>query len=208
MKSKLCLSQQPKLLRFLENGEVRRVGATDTLHVSTRIIAATNEDLQKKVQEGTFREDLYWRLSGHNIRIPPLRERKEDIAELCAYFVSQSTPRRNKSFSDDAIDALRAYNWPGNIRELRRVCEQLLLTAPLPIIRAEDVQKLLTPTSTSTSELKFDFNKGLADMMNEFEKKAIEAALHIDKDVESLVKLLKISRSSLYKKIKDYNLNL
>lgn len=140
----LPLSQQPKLLRFLENGEVRRVGATESIHVSTRIIAATNEDLLKKVQDGKFREDLYWRLSGHKIRIPPLRDRKSDIPELCAYFVGQSTPRRNKSFSPDALEALMNYEWPGNIRELRRVCEQLLLISPLPIIREEDIKKVLT----------------------------------------------------------------
>ncbi|MCB9073457.1 MAG: sigma-54-dependent Fis family transcriptional regulator [Bdellovibrionaceae bacterium] len=204
----LPLSQQPKLLRFLENGEVRRVGANETIHVSTRLIAATNEDLQKMVQDGKFREDLYWRLSGHKIHIPPLSERKEDIAELCAYFVGQSTPRRNKTFSEDAIERLQSYNWPGNIRELRRVTEQLLLIAPLPIIRSEDVKKILSPATIESKELKFDFNKSLADLVSDYEKQAIEAALHIDKDVESLIKLLKISRSSLYKKIKDYNLNL
>jgi DNA-binding NtrC family response regulator len=204
----LPLSQQPKLLRFLENGEVRRVGSNEVIHVSTRIIAATNEDLQKKVQDGKFREDLYWRLSGHKLRLPPLRQRKEDIPELCAHFLSQSTPRRNKTFSEDAMSTLISYDWPGNIRELRRVCEQLLLISPLPIIRTEDVKKVLSPSSISLQELKFDFNKGLSDLISEYEKKAIEAALHIDKDIESLVKLLKISRSSLYKKIKDHNLNL
>lgn len=204
----LPLSQQPKLLRFLESGEVRRVGSTESIHVHTRIIAATNEDLQKKVQDGKFREDLYWRLAGHKIRISPLRERKIDIPELCAYFVGRSTPRRNKTFSPDAFDALESYDWPGNIRELRRVCEQLLLISPLPIIREEDVKKVLTPSTSENKELKFDFNKGLAELINDYEKRALEAALHIDKDVEGLVKLLKISRSSLYKKIKDYNLVL
>lgn len=204
----LPLSQQPKLLRFLENGEVRKVGSTEILHVNTRIIAATNEDLQKKVQDGKFREDLYWRLSGHKIRIPPLRDRKEDIAELCSFFMALSTPRRNKSLSSDALQALTNYDWPGNIRELRRVCEQLLLISPLPIIREEDIKKVLSPTSTTGQDFKFDFNKGLSELLNDYEKRALEAALHIDKDVEALVKLLKISRSSLYKKIKDYNLHL
>ncbi len=204
----LPLSQQPKLLRFLENGEVRKVGSTEVLHVSTRIIAATNEDLQKKVQDGKFREDLYWRLAGHKIRIPPLRDRKSDIPELCAFFMNKVTPRRNKSFSPDALQALMSYEWPGNIRELRRVCEQLLLISPLPIIREEEIKKVLSPTSVINQDLKFDFNKGLSELLNDYEKRALEAALHIDKDIEALVKLLKISRSSLYKKIKDYNLNL
>lgn len=204
----LPLSQQPKLLRFLENGEVRKLGSTEILHVNTRIIAATNEDLQKKVQDGRFREDLYWRLSGHKIRIPPLRDRKADIPELCTFFINRSTPRRNKTFSPDALQALMKYDWPGNIRELRRLCEQLLLVTPLPIIREEDIRKILSPTSITGQDFKFDFNKGLSELLNDYEKRALEAALHIDKDVEALVKLLKISRSSLYKKIKDYNLNL
>lgn len=202
------LSQQPKLLRFLESGEVRRVGSTDSIYVNTRIIAATNEDLQKKVSDGKFREDLYWRLSGHKIHIPPLRDRKSDIADLCKHFTKHSIPRRDKSFSDDAINTLMNYNWPGNIRELKRACEQLLLLSPLPIIRQEDVQKVLSPSSASSQELKFDFNKGLSEIMNDFEKKALEAALHINTDIEDLIKLLKISRSSLYKKIKDHGLEL
>lgn len=204
----LPLSQQPKLLRFLESGEVRRLGSTDSICVTTRIIAATNEDLQKKVQAGQFREDLYWRISGHKIKIPPLRERKTDIAELCTFFASRAGPHRKKTFAPDALEALANYDWPGNIRELRRVCEQLLLISPLPLIRQEDVRKILTPSLPETQDFKFDFNKGLSELCSEFEKRALIAALHIDKDVEALVKLLKISRSSLYKKIKDYNLNL
>lgn len=205
----LPLSQQPKLLRFLENGEIRRVGSTEPLSIHTRIIAATNEDLQKKVAEGKFREDLYWRLSGHKLHIRPLRERKEDIADLCSYFAKISIPRRDKSFSEDAITALTQYSWPGNIRELKRVCEQLLLISPLPIIRQEDVFKVLSPIANPPQrEATFDFHNGLAELMNNFEKQALEAALQIDKDIENLVKLLKISRSSLYKKIKDHGLEL
>lgn len=204
----LPLTQQPKLLRFLESGEVRRLGATESIIVKTRIIAATNEDLQQKIQAGKFREDLYWRLAGHKIRIPPLRHHKEDIPDLCAYFMSQLTPSRSKKISDDAIDELNKYDWPGNIRELRRVCEQLLLTSPLPIIRAEDVKHVLRPTSTAAQEFKFNFNNGLAELMNSYEKQALTAALQMEKDIESLIKLLKISRSSLYKKMKDFNLNL
>lgn len=204
----LPLSQQAKLLRFLENGEIRRVGANDTFHVNTRIIAATNENLQKMVGEGKFREDLLWRLAGHKVLIPPLRERRDDIPSLTAFFMQKSKTMKNKKMSDEALELLMSYHWPGNVRELKRVCEQAVLQAPLPIIRPEDIKGLISPSGISTAEWKIDLQRGLPDLVNDFEKKVLETALAQEKDVDALTKILKISRSSLYKKLKDFGLTL
>ncbi len=204
----LPLSQQAKLLRFLESGEIRRVGANETFHVQTRIIAATNENLQKLVSEGKFREDLMWRLSGHKISIPPLRERLGDLPLLVTFFMQKIRSFKNKTFSEGALEALQKYPWPGNVRELKRVCEQVALQSPLPIIRSEDLRPLLAPSSINTSELRIDLQRGLPDLVNDFEKKVLETALSQEKDVDALTKILKISRSSLYKKLKDFGITL
>lgn len=204
----LPLSQQAKLLRFLENGEVRRVGANESFHVHTRVIAATNENLQKKVSEGKFREDLLWRLAGHKIHIPPLRERKEDIPAIAHFFLQQSRLSKNKTFSEDAMATLQNYNWPGNVRELKRVCEQASLQAPLPIIRTEDLRPLIMPSGINSSEIRIDLHRGLPDLVSDFEKKVLETALSQEKDIDALTKILKISRSSLYKKLKDFDITL
>lgn len=204
----LPLSQQAKLLRFLESGEIRRVGAKESIRVQVRIIAATNQNLEILVKEGKFREDLLWRLNGKKLLLPPLRERIEDICELASHFIERERPRRNKTFAPDAIEALKLHTWPGNVRELRRLCEQISLHSPLPLIRREDVLKAL-PTSASSgvsTAASIDLGRGLNDLLNEFEAHVIQTALSRESDIDKAALLLGISRSSLYKKIKDYNI--
>ncbi len=201
----LPLNQQVKLLRFLETGEVRKVGAKDSVHIKTRVIVASNQNLQQLVKEGKFREDLLFRISGKKISLPSLRERKEDIAELSRHFLSLQKPRSNKMFSAEALESLMQYTWPGNVRELRRICEQLSISAPLPIIRAEDVNVLLHPATASGKSI--DYKQGLSAMLEKFESEAIQDLLNKEPDVEVAAELLKISRSSLYQKIKSYNLS-
>lgn len=202
----LSLPGQAKLLRFLETGEVRRLGAKETVMVQARVIAATNRNLNQMVTEGKFREDLLWRLSGKKILLPPLRERKEDIPELVRYFLSQDKARK-KDIGDDAMQVLQEYPWPGNVRELRRVCEQLILIAPLPVLRREDVLRVIRPPmENKASGSSFDLTRGLSDLVNEFEAQIIQKALEQQNDIDEVARLLKISRSSLYKKIKDHGI--
>ncbi len=201
----LSMPLQAKLLRFLETGEVRRVGAKETIMVQTRVIAATNRNLNQMVSEGKFREDLLWRLSGKKILLPPLRDRPEDIPELVSHFISLDKFRR-KDVGDDAMQLLKEYPWPGNVRELKRVCEQLVLTAPLPVLRREDVLQVVHPPAQMASGVNYDFAKGLADLVNEFEAQIIQKALTMHNEIDEVARLLKISRSSLYKKIKDHNI--
>jgi len=200
----LPLQNQAKLLRFLESGEVRRVGGRETIIVETRIIAATNQPLAKMVKEGKFREDLMWRLNGKKIDLPPLRERVADIKDLADHFLSMGRPKLGKKLSQDALAAMSAYGWPGNVRELKRVIEQALLISPLPIIRSADVLPLMrTSSATSATIENVDLTKGLGKLVEEFEKTIIERALKIRPEVDSAAELLSVSRSSLYKKIKD-----
>lgn len=200
----LPLSQQAKLLRFLESGEIRKVGAKDTQFVDVRVITASNIPLKKLISEKKFRDDLYFRLSAHRIELSPLRERKEDIEVIAAAFLENAKPRRNKSFDPAALVELVAYSWPGNIRELKRVCEQLILTSPLPVIRASDVHKLLNTVPADTiSSAPMGLDQTLEDFLRNQERKLIELCLGKTKDIDKSCAILKISKSSLYKKIKD-----
>lgn len=199
----LALPLQAKLLRFLETGEVRRLGSKDTITVQTRVIAATNRNLNQMVSEGKFREDLLWRLNGKKITLPPLRDRKEDIPELIRHFIALDKFRR-KDIGDDAMQLLTEYHWPGNVRELKRVCEQLILTAPLPVLRREDVMQVIRPAALSSAPTVYDPSRGLADLVSEFEAQVIQSVLSAQNDIDDASRQLKISRSSLYKKIKDH----
>ncbi len=202
----LSLPHQAKLLRFLETGECRRVGAKETVIVQARVIAATNRNLNQMVTEGKFREDLLWRLNGKKILLPPLRERPEDVPELVRHFLGKDKARR-KDIGDDAMQVLKEYPWPGNVRELRRVCEQLILTAPLPVLRKEDVlQVIRPPAQVQGSNTPVDLARGLSDLVNEYESQIIQKALAQQNDIDEVARLLKISRSSLYKKIKDHGI--
>ena len=199
----LSLPMQAKLLRFLENGEIRRVGAKESLVIKTQVIAATNKNLETLVAEGKFREDLLWRLNGKKISLPPLRDRKKDIPELTRHFLNLDKIR-NKELSPEAIKQLCLYSWPGNVRELKRVCEQLLADSPLPIIRGEDVTRYLPPLPSTRYSI--DFPGGLQAIVSEFEAETIKQCLKQTKDIDETSKVLQISRSNLYKKIKDHNI--
>lgn len=199
-------SHQAKLLRFLESGEFQKVGATEVQKVQVRIVAATNEKLTDLVDKGRFREDLLFRLSGHQLTIPPLRERTDDIKELAQHFLSERTITMKKTMGDDALEVLKKYSWPGNVRQLKRLCEHLALMAPLPIIRDSDVKKILFQETRVVSPESVPLDKGLNFLVEEYEKRVLKYALEQDLEIDELAKKLKISRSSLYKKVKDYEL--
>lgn len=137
---------QVKLLRILESGEYFRVGSSHLRKADVRVIAATNQDLWKKVEQGDFREDLFYRLDTVKIRIPPLRERQEDIIPIFRRFVSEYSAKYDSVYqglSDDARQLLISYRWPGNIRELRNVAEQLVVLEKSQFVTAETLQKYL-----------------------------------------------------------------
>jgi DNA-binding NtrC family response regulator len=138
----LPVDMQVKLLRVLQEQTFERVGGIKTLHVDIRLIAATNRDLKKAIADGTFREDLYWRLNVIPVELPPLRERSEDIPLLVEEFRKKLNKRLNKdveSFSADAMVMLQRYQWPGNIRELENIVERTLLFCGKPVVDVEDL---------------------------------------------------------------------
>jgi len=138
----LPLSQQAKLLRFVENGECQRVGSHTFEKVDVRILAATNQNLLQRMNEGKFRQDLFYRLSVVTLRLPNLRERRRDIAELAKHFLQQAAQNNQTkkcTFSFDALKQLKQYAWPGNIRELKNVCQHVSALSPGEIIHKENL---------------------------------------------------------------------
>jgi DNA-binding NtrC family response regulator len=138
----LTATQQAKLLRVLETGEFERVGSSKTRRADVRIVSATNADLQKEIETGKFREDLFFRLNTIQIHLPPLRERTEDIAILAGEFLTELVQRYRKQiqgFHPDAITALKTYAWPGNVRELRHVMERAVLLTRSDLIQTSDL---------------------------------------------------------------------
>ena len=137
--SDLSLSAQAKLLRAIQDVAVERVGGHGSRRVNTRIVAATNRPLSDMVSRGLFRTDLYYRLGGVEIHVPPLRSRREDISELATYFLARHSKTRELSLSDAAVDALRMYTWPGNVRELERFIERAVALAESNHIELDDL---------------------------------------------------------------------
>jgi DNA-binding NtrC family response regulator len=137
--SDLSMSAQAKLLRAIQDLAVERVGGIGSRRVNTRIVAATNRPLADMVSRGLFRTDLYYRLGGVEIHVPPLRARREDISELAMYFLSRHRQARELSFSDAAVDALRLYGWPGNVRELERFIERTVALTESDHIDLDDL---------------------------------------------------------------------
>lgn len=208
----LPLVNQAKLLRFLESGETRRVGARDSQHVQVRVIVATNRSLSEMVKAGEFREDLLWRVSGKVVRLPALRDRREDIPLLADHFLSLERPRRNKHFAEDALNLLKRLPFSGNVRELKRLCEQVSLQAPLPVIREQDLRQslpaALIPTGSvaSTTDADLDLSLGLNELTARYEAYIIRQALMRFSEPDLAAEKIGISRSSMYKKMKDYGI--
>jgi len=195
----LPMNLQAKLLRFLQFGEVRRLGSNKTLKIRARIVAATNRDLQKEVREGRFREDLYYRLNVFEIRLPPLRERTEDLPELCRQLlgrVAGELGRPTPTIGDDALDAIRGQRWPGNVRELENALERAMLLAGGGPISAEHFPGGDGATAPSAAKL---------EPLEVVEKRHILGILDIvGGDKRRAADVLEISRSTLRRKLIEY----
>ncbi len=198
------LTSQPmqmKLLRVLQEREIRRVGDTKDLKVDVRVIAATNEDLEKKVKDGSFREDLFYRLSVFPIHIPPLRERVGDVPLLVNYFLRRAGTKMGKTFRPDKqfIDALDKYNWPGNIRELENIIERSVLITEDQVLKAEDLPDEII--CFKSDEAGARTTQELKSAMEEAERKHIERVLRETNGNKKLAsKILNIDPATLYRK--------
>lgn len=195
------LALQVKLLRFLETGEFRRVGDVRERHVTVRVVAATNRDMEKEVAEGRFREDLYYRLNVVKLTIPPLRERKSDLPALIDHFIVR-TKDPSKQLSAEALAALEKYDFPGNVRELSHLIERGVLLSKGSLIEADD---LLLPKQVAASAAPMDAARLCS--LEEVEKVHIENALkQMNWNKTKAADVLGISVRNLYRKIDQYGL--
>ncbi len=198
---------QVKILRVLEERSFERVGGRETVHVDVRVIAATNRDLKKMVEEGTFREDLFFRLYVVNLRLPPLRERPGDLPLLIQHFVrhfAQENGKKLEGITPDAVSALAAHPWPGNVRELRNVIERMVVLARGDRLTARDLPPSFRPTGGEASAL---VPKGGPLSLEDAERQMIVRALKAhDNNVTRAAADLGISRRTLHRKLNEYNL--
>jgi DNA-binding NtrC family response regulator len=195
------MTQQAKLLRVLQTGEIQRVGSSRTRKVDVRVLAATNADIGVEIGEGRFREDLLYRLNTVEIHLPPLRERREDIPLLAMHFLRRLAARYQKrlgGFDPDALQALLDYRWPGNIRELEHTVERAVLLASAPTIQPEDLNLRSRHADIPA----------LDEMtLEEVEQTLIRKALaRHDGNVTRAAEALGLSRSALYRRLQHYGL--
>jgi two-component system nitrogen regulation response regulator NtrX len=194
---------QAKVLRVLQEGEVTRIGATKSLAVDVRVLAATNKPLEREIAARRFREDLFHRLNVIPIQVPALRERRQDIPQLVEHFVArlaESAGVKPRDFAEDALKALAERSWPGNVRELRNAVERLLILAKGSVISGQDVERLLpvTPLVDVTD---------YATFMEEAERSYLIAKLQISGwNLSDTARAIKLARSSLHKRMERLGL--
>jgi two-component system response regulator HydG len=202
-------NMQAKLLRVIEDGIVIPVGSNKSTVVDVRIISATNHDLRELIEEKKFREDLYFRIKGVNISLPPLRERTEDIPEFVQYFLNESvaeTGSKVTGITDAAMSILTNYQWPGNIRQLRNAIRTIVVMCDRNILDIQDMPpEIHQPRQLAAGPRPQSSAAGLS--LNELEKQAIAETLAKTKGNRQIAaKILGIGERTLYRKIKEYNL--
>jgi two-component system response regulator HydG len=218
----LPLDLQAKLLRALQEKEVRPVGSTQARPISARVLAATNRDLAAMVEQGKFRRDLYFRLNVVNLRIPPLRDRRQDIPVLAMHFLERKQRETGAvhTFSDDALRVMAEYDWPGNVRELENAIERACALSSGPVLHMGDLPTQLqdfrlqrTPRTYESGDAGGDAGAGagLRDggivSIAEMEKHAILGTIRqLKGDKLMAARLLGIGKTTLYRKLKEYGI--
>ena len=203
----MSLALQAKLLRVIQDGEIQRIGGSAVIPVDVRVIAATNKDLDTAIREGTFREDLFYRLAAFPIMLPPLRERQEDIPLLANYFLRKYAERTDQSvsgFSAAALRVLLQYDWPGNVRELENAIERAMLLETTEVLQVGNLPPhILTATAQGTHPT------GTGDVLNleVIERQTVARALKVsDSNLTKTAQALGINRATLYRKLKKYDM--
>ncbi|HET7871393.1 MAG TPA: sigma-54 dependent transcriptional regulator [Terriglobales bacterium] len=210
----LSQEMQAKLLRVLQEKEVRPVGSNHKVKVDVRVIAATNRDLEAAYKEGKFRNDLYFRLNVVTIHLPPLRERKSDLPALVLYFLDKFSPGKSVAVSDEAMKCLLQYDWPGNVRELENCVERALALGNGDLIDIADLPPALGPETAApakppASATVTGTNSGSNTDLESLERSTIERVFNeVQGDKVLARKMLGISRATLYRKLKRYNIGL
>lgn len=206
----MSMSAQAKVLRVLQEQTFERVGGNETISVDVRVIAATNIDVKRAIEEGRFREDLYFRLNVIPIVVPPLRERPDDIPLLVSYFLDKFSREHGlaeKSMSEDAMGFLRGYGWPGNVRELKNLMERISIMIPKEEVTAADLSKYVDSGEDDDNQYAKE-GSSLKEAKEQFEKQLIIKLLREnDKNVSAAAKALGIERTNLYRKMKQYHID-
>ncbi len=206
------LGMQAKLLRVLEEGEVERIGGDKTTTVNVRVVVATHRDLEARVREEKFRQDLFHRIYVFPLTLPPLRERRDDIRVLVEHFAAQVIAQNGWKpvpFSTDAMEALQSHSWPGNVRELRNMVERLMLLATDGQVDLATVQMALPKSSTGALLPTSVATGPLSDRVQSFEREVILAELKRSQHNVSLAaKALGLERSHMYKKAEQLGIDL
>ena len=202
----LPLDVQPKLLRFLEQGEILPVGETRPIRVDVRVVAATNADLEQRVAEGKFREDLFYRLSVIRIHVPPLRDRREEIPHLSTFFLREASERFGKPnvrLSAETLDLFDAFGWPGNVRQLRNeVHRAVAMTGPAGLITPEILSPIFAGNAVEPSSPRRARNVTLASAVERLERELIEGALERTAgNISQTARTLGLTRRGLYLKM-------
>jgi len=209
--AELPVDLQAKLLRAIQEKEIRPVGGTRTVPINVRILAATNRDLEQAVAQGSFRRDLYFRLNVLTLRIPPLRERKQDIPLLIGNVLDRinSATQVQHALGDDALRLMLAYDWPGNVRELENCMERACTTCSLSTIHVADLPTGLRNFQEETKAVSTAAGPEAIVPLDEMEKRAIEHALEVlNGDKLQAARLLGIGKTTLYRKLKEYGLKV
>ncbi|MBQ8760695.1 MAG: sigma-54-dependent Fis family transcriptional regulator [Bacteroidales bacterium] len=209
----LSYEVQKQLLRALQEQMVRPVGSASDIKVDVRIIAATNEDLEKAIEEGRFRQDLYHRINEFSVNVPPLRERMEDLEEFCYHFIEQANDELDKNvdtISSEALSVLKQQSWLGNLRELRNVIRRSVLFAQDNVLRADNLPEFAKSIKTPqiTSEVKTNETKDFALNRGDEKEQIIAALNHARGNKTIAAKLLQIDRKTLYNKMHLYGIEL
>ena len=203
----LPVDLQAKLLRAIQEKEIRPVGSTKQIPINVRILAATNRDLEQAVSQGTFRRDLYFRLNVLSLRIPSLRERRQDIPILAAHFLERLSRAsgQERILSDDALKAMLAYDWPGNVRELENCLERACAFTTGPTLHAGDLPPAVSNLQASSSAGNGDGANKIVPM-SELEKQTIlNTIAQLNGDKLLAARLLGIGKTTLYRKLKEYS---
>lgn len=209
----MSLKTQAKILRILQEHKFDRVGGNRTINVDVRVIAATNKKLQEEIKSGNFREDLYFRLNVLPFSVPPLRQRREDISQLCKHFLQHfcgKESREIKSISEEALNALKTYNWPGNVRELKNLIERLVIMTPGNNINLSDLPHGINqykqesqPQALNTMKLPDSYREAKETFEKQF---LLEKLRKNNWNVSRTAEEIGLERSNLHRKIKTYQI--
>ena len=204
----LPIGMQVKLLRLLQDQEIIPVGSTRVKKVNVRIITATNRDLEKEIEQGRFRNDLYYRLRVAVVSIPPLRERREDIMPLANYFLEKYAAkyRKERQFGPEIEGAFISHRWPGNIREMENLIESLVVTCDRPVVATADLGSCMLSEGHDRKHNLFETldtrDKSLKEIVRVLEREILQGALETHGSMAKVAELLKVDRSTIFRKLK------